>query len=217
MNGAHDMGGMQGFGPVIPEKNEPIFHARWEARMLALNLATAGWKKWNLDAVRFAREQAPPADYLRFSYFERWYAGLCRIMLQTGLISADELASGEPQGARLEPPIKAGDVPALLDRGGPTLRDVKDAPRFAIGQAVRSKNIHPEGHTRLPRYARGRRGVIHKLHGAHVLPDSNARFKGEAPEPLYNVLFEAAELWGPEAAFRGTVHIDLWESYLEAL
>lgn len=218
MNGVHDMGGMHGFGPVRPEANEPVFHHRWEARMLALTLATAAWRKWNIDAGRFARERTPPADYLRYSYFERWYAGLCRLMDEVGLVSAAEIASGRPApgSAKATPPVRAADVTAILDKGGPSARDHGRPGRFRVGQRVRARNINPEHHTRLPRYARGKSGVIVRDHGIHVLPDSSASFKGEDPQPLYNVRFEAAELWGDDAPFRGAVHIDLWDCYLDA-
>lgn len=218
MNGVHDMGGMHGFGPVRPEANEPIFHHRWEARMLALTLAMGAWGKWNLDVSRFARERTPPADYLRYSYYERWYAGLVRLMQETGLVSAAELASGRPApgSARATPPVRAAAVPAILDRGGPTERAEGRPARFRVGQRVRARNINPEGHTRLPRYARGKAGVIVRDHGIHVFADSNALRKGEDPQHLYAVRFDAADLWGADARFRGGVHIDLWDSHLDA-
>lgn len=220
MNGVHDMGGMQGFGAINPETNEPLFHAPWEPRVLAMNLATAAWRKWNIDATRFSRERAAPADYLRNSYYERWYDGLCRLMVERGLITPEELASGRPQGPKLTPPVTAAEVAAILDKGSPSARPGSAGggatARFKPGDKVRARVIHPEGHTRLPRYARGKQGVIAMDHGVHVFADSNASFKGEAPQHLYNVRFEATELWGADAAFKGAVHIDLWDSHLES-
>lgn len=217
MNGIHDMGGMHGFGPVEPEADEPLFHAPWESRVLAMTLAMAGWGRWNIDASRFARESAPPELYLRSSYYERWLEGLCKLMVERGLLTEEELAKGHPAPGteKATPPVAAERVPTILRSGGPTERSLEAQPRYRIGERVRTRNIHPEGHTRLPRYARGKTGEIAMLHGGHVFPDSNARFAGEAPQPLYSVSFDAKELWGPEAAFDGAVHIDLWESYLE--
>lgn len=217
MNGIHDMGGMHGFGPVRPEPDEPVFHAPWEARALALTLAMGAWQRWNLDASRHARERLAPLDYLQLSYYERWIAALIDLMVETGLVTAEEVETGRPDPAapRATPPLKAADVEAVLRRGGPSHRDLADPPRFAVGDRVRARNINPPGHTRLPRYARGKVGDVVLHHGGHVLPDSNAHFHGEAPQHLYAVRFTARELWGEAASARDTVTLDLWESYLE--
>ena len=152
MNGVHDMGGMQCFGPVLPETNEPVFHAEWEARALAITLAMAGWGKWNIDSSRHARETLPPADYLRFSYYERWIAALTRMMVEHGLVTSEELESGQPDpgSPKARPPLDAAKVREALRRGGPTARPLDREPRFALGQKVRAINAHPKGHTRLP-------------------------------------------------------------------
>jgi len=219
VNGIHDLGGMDGFGPVLPEANEPIFHGDWEKRALALTLAMAGWGKWNIDASRHARERTPPAEYLRASYYERWMSGLERLLVERGLVSAAELRRGQPDpgSERKTPPVRAADVPALLRRGGPASRSEGPAAGFRIGQRVRARNINLTGHTRLPRYLRGHAGVITMDHGLHVFPDTNAHFQGEQPQHLYNVEFDAAEIWGADARFRGSITADLWESYLEAV
>ncbi len=217
MNGIHDLGGMHGFGPVLPKADEPVFSADWEARVLALNLAMAAHGRWNIDASRHARERIPPADYLRFSYYERWISGLITLLREHGLVTDEELANGQPRGERRIPPLRAEQVQAVLERGGPTERDVDTLPRFVLGQTVRARNLHPSGHTRLPRYVRGRTGVVVLHHGAHVFPDSNAHFRGEQPQQLYSVRFTARELWGPDASARDTVTVDLWESYLETV
>lgn len=218
MNGVHDMGGMQCFGPVLPEENEPVFHAEWEARALAVTLAMAAWGKWNIDASRHARESLPPADYLRFSYYERWIAALAKMMVEHGLVSPEELESGrpDPDSPMARPPLDTAKVHEVLRRGGPTARPLARAPRFALGQKVRAINSHPLGHTRLPRYARGRLGEVVLLHGPHVFADQNAHFLGENPQHLYAVRFTAQELWGPEASPRDSVTLDLWEPHLEA-
>jgi len=217
MNGVHDMGGMAGLGPVAPEPDEPLFHAPWEARALALTLATAAWRRWNLDASRHERELIPGPDYLRMSYYERWTEGLIALLTKRGLITAEELASGRPDPDTLKatPPMDAEAARAMIFGVGGTLRASDAPPGFAVGDQVRARNIHPAGHTRLPRYARGRRGQITRDHGPHVFPDTNAPGEGEQPKRLYQVRFEADELWGEAVGWRGAVHIDLWEPYLE--
>jgi nitrile hydratase beta subunit len=217
MNGVHDMGGMQGFGNVASEPNEPLFHAPWERRALALTVVTAAWRKWNIDAMRHARERIPPTEYLRSSYYEKWIAGLVDMIVRTGLVTQAEIESGHaaPGSLKAVPPLTAEQVPVSLAKGSPTLRDLPVAPRFKTGDAVRAHNIHPTGHTRLPRYARGRQGVIVRDHGVHVFADTNAHFLGEKPQHLYSVRFAARELWGDTAAPRDIVHIDLWDDHLE--
>lgn len=217
MNGVHDMGGMEGLGKIEPEAGEPVFHHRWEARIMALTLAAGAWKKWNIDQSRHARELIPAAEYLRSSYYEKWLIAVGEQMVQTGLVTREELQSGkaDPAAAKATPPLAAEQVAATLARGAPTLREVAEEPAFSTGQAVRARNINPHGHTRLPRYARGRRGVIHHHHGAHVFPDAHANDQGEQPHHLYSVRFEARELWGQQATGRDGVYIDLWEPYLE--
>jgi len=215
VNGVHDMGGMQGFGPIAAEPNEPVFHERWEARALALTLAVGAWGRWTLDASRFARERIPAADYLRMSYYEKWIAGLTTLLIETGLVTRDEIVRDRavPGTSKSVPPLKADRVAAALANGGPTERRIEDKPRFSPGMKVRARNMNPAGHTRLPRYARGRLGIIARHHGAHVFPDTNAHGLGETPQHLYQVRFESKELWGN--ATNGAVYIDLWESYLE--
>ena len=217
MNGVHDMGGMHGLGPIDPEPDEPLFHAPWEARALALTLAAGAWGRWTLDASRHQRELIPGPDYLRMSYYEKWIAGLEALLIKTGLVTEGELASGEPAPgvAKANPPLTGARTAAMLASGGPTLREIARPPAFSVGDKVRARNINPSGHTRLPRYARGRVGAVSRSHGAHVFPDANAHGLGEQPRPLYQVRFEAAELWGEASGGRGAVYIDLWEDYLE--
>jgi nitrile hydratase len=217
MNGAHDMGGMHGMGPVVTEPNEPVFHEPWEGRVLALNRATAALGKRNIDAFRHSIERIPPADYLRMSYYEKWLAGLIMLLEESGLVSPAELASGRAasQTEKASPPLTADQVPAVVAKRGWFERPLNRPPRFAIGQRVRARKINPTGHTRLPRYARGNVGVVDRLHGGHVFPDSNAHFRGENPQYLYSVRFAARELWGEAAAARDAVYLDLWEDYLD--
>ena len=217
MNGVHDMGGMHGMGPIAPEPNEPVFHERWEGRLYALNRAIGMLGKWNIDAGRHSRERIPPADYLRMSYYEKWLAGLIMLLKESGLASDAELESGRsaPGSIKGVPALTVEQVPAVVAARGSFERPVNTLPRFAVGQPVRTKKINPTGHTRLPGYARGRIGIVDRIHAAHVFPDSNAHFRGENPQHLYSIRFSARELWGEEAALRDSVYIDLWESYLD--
>ena len=218
MNGVHDMGGMHGFGPVLPEANEPVFHAPWEASVRGMLVLTGAWRRWNIDVFRHAIERLPPADYLRFSYFEKWLDAMIALLLDTRLITAEELSSGHkaPGAATASPPVTADTIMNMITGIGLYRRDVAVRPRFAAGDQVRARNINPEGHTRLPRYVRGHVGMIERDHGAHVFPDSNARRAGEAPQTLYTVRFTARELWGDAANPADQVSLDLWEDYLES-
>jgi nitrile hydratase len=217
MNGVHDMGGLQDFGPVVPEADEPKFHHPWERRAFALTLAMGGTGTWNLDQTRAARESLPPAQYLASSYYQIWLEGLRALLLERGLVTTDELADGRlREPARTLPRMLTADrVASALARGSPTLRTVTGAARFRVGDRVRTRNLHPPTHTRLPRYCRGRAGTIAFVHGAHVFADAHARGIGEQPQWLYTVRFAASELWGAETT-ANAVHVDCWESYLEA-
>jgi len=217
MNGVHDMGGMHGMGSVAPEPNEPVFHERWEGRVLALQRATAAFGKWNIDASRHSIERIPAADYLRMSYYEKWLAGLITRLEESGLVSRAEVESGRaaPESSKAAPPLTADQLVGTVPERGWFERPVNAPPRFAVGERVRAKKLNLTGHTRLPRYARGNVGVVDRVHGAHVFPDSNAHFQGENPQHLYSVRFSARELWGEAATARDAVYIDLWEDYLE--
>ncbi|HEX2653634.1 MAG TPA: nitrile hydratase subunit beta [Xanthobacteraceae bacterium] len=216
MNGAHDMGGVHGFGPVEPEPNEPVFHAEWEKRVLALTIAMGATKQWNVDSARFARENRPPIDYLTKSYYEIWGSGLERLLIEHGFISKEELE----QGRVLHPPkpvktVSAADIAKGLNRGEASGRDTTAPARFKIGERVRARIMNPLGHTRLPRYVRGHVGTIDSLRGCHVLPDTHAHGKGDDGEWLYTVRFDGRTLWGPDSDPTLTVFVDAWESYLE--
>lgn len=217
MNGIHDMGGMHGMGPIEYEQDEPVFHARWEARVLAMNLAAAAWRKWNIDASRHGIERLPPADYLRMSYYEKWFARLQGLLVKAGLVTPAEIESGraDPRVPKATPPLTADKVSALTAKGGPASRNVPVAPQFRAGQRVRARNLNPTGHTRLPRYVRGKQGTVDRDHGVYVFPDTNAHFLGEKPQHVYSVRFTARELWGDQASPRDSVYVDLWDDYLD--
>ncbi len=209
------MGGTHGLGPVAPETDEPVFHADWEARVHALVVASP--TRGNIDAGRHQRERIPGPEYLRISYYERWFSALCTMLVNAGVVSAEELASGraDPSAPVSAPYLPLESVAPGLARRGSYLREDAAPARFAVGDAVRARNLDPAGHTRLPRYVRGHVGVIERLHGAHVFPDSHAHGGGDDPRPLYTVRFTARELWGPTASDRDSVSLDLWEPYLE--
>ena len=223
MNGVHDFGGMHGYGSIAPEPNEPPFHADWEKRALALTLAMGATGQWNIDMSRSARESLPPRQYLGSSYYEIWIAALEKLMLARQLVHRDELE----QGRMLHPPqpvkrrLAAQDVAAVLARGASTEREAKAPAQFQVGDAVCMKNIHPSGHTRLPRYVRGRIGRIDAVLGAHVFADAHAvpvadsAAFNESPQWLYTVSFSGRELWGPESEAGVQVSVDAWESYME--
>ncbi len=219
MNGAQDMGGQHGFGPVEPEANEPPFHTEWERRAFALTLAMGIPGGWNIDMSRFARESLPPAEYLRKSYYEIWLAGLEKLMAERNLVGSDEIAAGRSlhRPKPVETTLSPADVAQVLYRGGPTAREPSGPARFAAGDRVRAKNIHPRTHTRLPRYVRGHFGVIEHVRGCHVFPDSNATGAGENPQWLYTVRFDGRELWGPDGDQTSKISVDAWEPYLEAI
>ena len=218
MNGIHDMGGMQDMGQVRHEENEPVFHEAWEGRVYALNRALGAWGKWNIDASRYGIEMLPPADYLRMSYYEKWLVRTVALLVQQKMVTQEEIESGHPAAGsqRFTPRLTAAAAGATAIQRGNFMRpDTKVEARFKAGQRVRTLNLNPTGHTRLPRYARGRQGTINRHHGIFVFPDSNAHFQGEQPQHLYSVQFSAQELWGRSASPRDSIHLDLWDSYLE--
>jgi nitrile hydratase len=216
MNGVHDMGGMHGMGRIHHEANEPVFHEAWEGRVYALTRVVRG-RDYNLDRSRHLIELLPPADYLRMSYYERWFTRMVNQLLENGVVTQAELDSGQPApgSEKATPAVTAAAVPGLVTRRNSARRDVGVKPRFNVGQRVRARNIHPTGHTRLPRYARGRQGVVAIDHGVFLFPDTNAHLQGEKPQHVYSVRFAARELWGPQASPRDFVHIDMWDDYLE--
>jgi len=175
-----------------------------------------GWRLWNLDATRFQRELIAPVDYFRMSYYERWITALVELMLKNNLVTRTEIEHGRPdKGAPVRVPTFTADkVPVLISKGVPARRDISVAARFTVSQRVRARNINPIGHTRLPRYARGKLGTVVRDHGAFVFPDTNAHFLGENPQHVYSVRFDARELWGEQAGGRDVIYIDMWDDYL---
>ena len=222
MNGVHDMGGLQCFGAVQPEADEPLFHADWEKRALALTLAMGATGLWNIDLSRSARESLPPAVYLGSSYYEIWIRALEVLMRERALVTDDELATGASSGPGRTVPrvLQSADVAAALASGSPATRPARTAARYQPGDRVVARNLHPQGHTRLPRYVRGHTGTVQLVHGAHLFADSHASRKlppfDDTAHWLYTVVFDGRDLWGPQADAGLQVSVDAWEPYLEA-
>ncbi len=217
MNGAHDLGGMQGFGPVERETNEPVFHERWEGRVHGMMRTGLRLGVFNLDEYRWAVERMDPAAYLAASYYEKRLTALERLYIEKGVITQGELDRRQkpplPGAPFQQNPTNAKRIVTLAEPSSD--QKVAFPPRYQSGDPVRAKNIHPRGHTRLPRYAHGKPGTIQQVLGAYPLPDKNAMGLGEHLEYVYSVCFEARDLWGADAPANDRVFLDLWESYLE--
>ena len=216
MNAIHDLGGLTGFGPIGPEPNEPVFHADWERRVFAMNLASLAFLG-PVDRARHSIERMGAVEYLTTSYYEHWLASLETRAKDLGYVTDEEVETGRLMRAKSTPypPPDAAMVEGLVRGGAPASRETDRTAAFALGAQVRARHVEINGHTRLARYVRGKAGVVTALHGAHVFPDTHAHDAGENPEPLYTVRFEAKALWGENVTRRDCVYIDLWESYLE--
>jgi nitrile hydratase beta subunit len=216
MDGVHDMGGMDGFGKVEAEKNEPVFHAPWEGRVLAMQRSMGYAGAWHIDHSRFAQEKLPPTTYLGVSYYQRWALAMESNVLERGYVTPEELKAGHAQTPPL--PLKRKLTPDVVAEGmtrSSFYRQQQGPQKFQPGDRVRTLNIHPKTHTRLPRYARGKLGVVELCHGCHMYPDSVATDRGDNPQWLYTVVFESRELWGPDADPTLKISIDAFEPYLE--
>ncbi|GGF94289.1 nitrile hydratase subunit beta [Paenibacillus abyssi] len=221
MNGIHDVGGMDGFGKIVIEENEPLFHEEWERRAFGLLNGALGQGWFNLDEMRHGIERMGPVEYLTSGYYGHWTATLATLLVEKGMVDAEELESRtqaflvqpDREMPRNENPDLVNHMQMVLKYGASTHREIDVIPKYQIGDRVKTINISPTGHTRLPRYARAKYGVIQAVYGAHVFPDGHAHGKGEGPEYLYSVRIEADELWGSNQS--EAVYIDLWESHLE--
>ena len=215
MNGIHDMGGMHGMGPIAPEQNEPVFHEPWEGRVYGLGRAVGRWGRGrNWGSFRFELESIPPADYLRMSYYERWFTVRLNRLLRSNLVTEAELESGRADPNLPRPTLLPVPTDASAGSGEP---DVEVPARFRPDQTVRARNMHPRGHTRLPRYTRGKSGTVTQVHGVFNLQDTdeNGQRLGDRPQHVYTVHFTARELWGDQASARDSVYVDFWEDYIE--
>jgi nitrile hydratase len=218
MNGIHDMGGMQDMGAIEYEKNEPMFHAPWEGKVMAMMRAVQATGKYRL-GLRPPIESLPPAQYLTMKYYELWLTSLIERLVASDLVTREEIETGKPaQGSpRSTLAIAAADVPGWIAEGAPTRRDASGPPLFKVGEQVRARNINPVTHTRLPRYVRGKSGTIDRVHGVFVFQDTAAYSKGEKPQYVYSVRFAARDLWGEQAAPKDAVYLDLCNDYLEPI
>jgi nitrile hydratase len=217
VNGIHDMGGMHGLGPIEVEADEPVFHEPWEGRVMAIASAMDPWGAWNLDRFRYTRESLPPADYLTRGYYAQWLAVHTRLNLEAGHITEAELAAGHaaPGAPTHTPKLRPEDAEQAIQSGAHGRSRAQAEPKFRPGDAVVARNPNQTGHTRLPRYARGRHGVIDRDHGVFVFADSNATGEGERPQHVYSVRFSARELWGEPARASDSVYLDLWDDHLD--
>jgi len=217
VNGVHDMGGIQNMGPVEIEENEPVFHAEWEKRVFAFNMATGPLRLWNLDMKRQAVENLrPPGWYLNAAYYERWLEGMIKLLKERNLISDEELATAKAQLdiPEIGPPLAPGQVEPFMRHGNSARVDADIEAGFRPGDRVLTRNIHPRTHTRLPRYARDKHGLVERDHGVFIFPDTHAQSGDPKPQHVYAVAFTARELWGEEASPADKIYIDLWEDYL---
>lgn len=217
MDGIHDMGGMQGFGRIQAPKTESPFAAPWEGNAFALALVASRAAGGNVHAFRHAVERVPPAEYLT-SYYGRWLLGAQNLLADSGVVSAEQVAARATRMSGhdvAEPPPPTRHKPRMPSGGPGNLRDVDAPPAFAVGDVVHVRDLHPVGHTRMPRYVRRRTGTVTAIRPAQVLPDSAAHFDGEDPQHVYSVEFSSRELWGADSE-PFTLSIDLFEPYLEA-
>ncbi len=217
MNSAHDLGGTHGHGPI--DRSQSVdFASDWERRIFGMTLACGMLGKWNLDESRHARETMKPGDYLNSSYYEHWLHGLEELLLAKGLISEQELDSGNPANRAANRAVSADRISGILSKGAPVNMKTDRNPKFQAGQTILVRNFNPRSHTRAPRYIRGCQGVVVKHHGAHIFADQHAKTGEKIPMHLYCVRFEAEEVWGTEdSESRVALHLDLFESYLDAI
>ncbi len=215
MNGAHDLGGMDGFGPVDPGAT-PNFANEWERQVFSLTLACGFQGKWNLDQSRFARERMDPGHYLTSSYYEHWLHGLELLLVEQGIVTEEELRTGNRESDGKYTPVAKDKVSAILEKGAPVSMETESRPCYQVGDRVKLVNQHPQSHTRLPRYLRGRIGQIITYHGAHIFPDIHSRDGEKQPAHLYTIAFDAEEIWGGyEAKARDCIMVDVFEPYIE--
>ena len=217
MNGVHDMGGIDGFGKVESEPNEPVFHEKWEGRVMAMTRAMGANGGLNIDMQRFSRESLAPDVYLTSSYYKNWLLSLQQLLVDRALVSADEIEAGHalrPGKSLKHSTFTLHDVNRVMTRSKFD-RPASGPAEFKLGERVRAKNIHPQTHTRLPRYVRGHVGIVELIHGCHVFPDTSANDQGDNPQWLYTIVFESRELWGPDADPTIKISIDAFEPYLD--
>jgi len=218
VNSIHDLGGMDNVGALHVEANEPVFHHDWERKVFGFALALIGSRYFGLDEVRHAVERMPPADYLLAPYYETWLYGMTSLLLEKNVLTREELAAGRslrPDDGKLLPQFPPAMAEYIMNHPIPTQVDANVAPRFRPGDAVVARKFHPVGHTRLPRYARGKRGIVEEDYGIFPFSDTVAHGGPDRPQHVYSVCFTARELWGDDAPAGDGVSMDLFDEYLE--
>ncbi|MED4971056.1 nitrile hydratase subunit beta [Parageobacillus toebii] len=222
MNGVHDLGGKRDFGPIVREDQEPLFYEEWERRVFAMMLTAAGKGVYNLDEFRHAIERMDPVHYLSSTYYEHWLASIETLFLEKNIINEEqyrkrieEIKNGMSVPTSENPELKETILRVIHNGVSSERKESTVSPRFRPGDRVRVKHFYTTKHTRCPQYVMGKVGTVELYLGIHVFPDSSAHGGGEAPQPLYNVRFEASELWDDEAHEKDSVYVDLWDSYLD--
>ncbi len=216
MDGPHDLGGKEGFGPIVTDEPDVPFHHEWEGRMWGIS-RSSGAPGVTIDWWRHVRELIDPVDYLSRPYFDSWAQTELATYIHAGVITLDEVKSGRSASRkeRTAKTISAADAIAFDGASRADFaRTIEAAPRFAPGDKVLTKPFTQTHHTRLPAYARGKPGTVHAHHGAHVFADENAK-GNDVAQHIYSVVFEAKDLWPEAGSRRDRIFLDLWESYLE--
>ena len=216
MNGIHDLGGMQCFGSVSREANEPVFHAQWEGIVFAMVQVTRRTGLFNIDEFRFGIERMDPAHYLASSYYEKWLETVATNLAEKGFVSAAEVSNRMAALAGPAPSVGPARPTGTISKADASPIELVESARgrFQVGDQVLAKTVNPTGHTRLPWYIRGKSGVIHRVQGVYTYPDTNALGLGKHPQTVYSVSFDGRKLWGDSAEANQVLYIDLWESYL---
>jgi nitrile hydratase beta subunit len=223
MNGIHDMGGMHGFGEVTHEENEPVFHESWEGRVMGIRRSLVKHKIFEPYNFRFTVESLSPSEYLNSSYYERHLRAAENGAIAKGFITKEEMdermeffrQNPDALPERREDPKESEQIQKITFMLEPLHRDTGATPGFNVGDVVRARNINPQGHTRLPRYIRGKTGIVVKYYGNHDFPDIDMNGNKSEPQPIYSVQFDAEELWGATAEVNQLLFIDMWEGYIE--
>lgn len=217
MDGIHDLGGMDNFGPIETEENEPVFHADWERAIFSNVVALLGAGYFKVDEVRRATEEIPPVKYIQSQYYEKWLDSTLALLYEKNVVTPDEIEQGRSLSATgfTLPPLPKEGAEFVLNNPVPANVDVDVKANFNVGDAIVSKNMHPHHHTRIPRYVRGKRGVVEKDYGVFLLPDTNGHSGPDKPQHVYSVRFMARELWGDDASPKDSLYIDLFDDYME--
>ncbi|MEM8689816.1 MAG: nitrile hydratase subunit beta [Pseudomonadota bacterium] len=216
MDGPHDLGGKEGFGPIVTDEADVPFHHDWEGRMWGIS-RSSGAPGVTIDWWRHVRELIDPVDYLTRPYYDSWAQTELATYIDAGIITLDEVKAGRSASAKKRKAKVVSVAEAIAQDGANRTsfeRTVDAAPRFAPGDSVLTKPFTQTHHTRLPAYARGKPGKVHAHHGAHVFADENAK-GNDVAQHLYSVVFEAKALWPEAGTRRDRIFLDLWESYLE--